>query len=324
VRSVVRLALALALWLAAGGAAAAPQREPELERQIAQVAATAGGVVGVSIVHLPSGRAAGHNAGVRFPTASTCKLPLAVALLRRVDAGTLRLDAPVEVRRADLRFFGADTVRRRFSRKTGLRLRVSELLDAMILDSDNTATDLLFRLVGGPAAVERTLRELQAPGIDVSRSEGEIADWLESHPPQTAARAFEEDPRDTTTPEAMTVFLARLKRRELLSPASTDLLLELMRRCRTGLDRLRAELPPGTVVYDKTGTLQRTASDVGLITLPDGTSLAISVYLKSSRRGIPAREKTIAAIARVAYDAFVPRPALASRLAFALPRRPGS
>src|SRR5262249_16376869 len=78
---------------------------------------------------------------------------------------------------------------------------------------------------------------------------------------------------------------------------------------KTGDRRIRALLPPGTQVFDKTGTAGRSANDVGLVRLPDGRELAIAIFVKSSTKPQEAREKTIAAIARAAYHGFVNPPA---------------
>src|SRR5262249_52732450 len=122
---------------------------------------------------------------------------------------------------------------------------------------------------------------------------------------QAAGLRFEKDPRDTATPSGMTRLLVRFSKGELLSKDSTELLRDALRRCKTGDRRIRALLPPGTQVFDKTGTAGRSANDVGLVRLPDGRELAIAIFVKSSTKPQEAREKTIAAIARAAYEGFV-------------------
>src|SRR5206468_7691735 len=84
-----------------------------------------------------------------------------------------------------------------------------------------------------------------------------------------AAKKFDADPRDTSTPDAMSGLLDRIHRKNLLKPETSDLLLDIMRRCRTGEARLRGLLPEGTEIAHKTGTIGGTTNDVGIITLPD-------------------------------------------------------
>ena len=118
--------------------------------------------------------------------------------------------------------------------------------------------------------------------------------------------AFENDPRDTSTPEAMTLLLTKLYTQPILKPGSKTLLLDIMKRCETGLARLKGALPPDTEVLHKTGTIGLTASDVGIITLPDNAGhIAISVFVKSSKKSGVMRERTIAEVTRTIYDYFL-------------------
>lgn len=305
----------------------------KLEGEIERISRKAGGVVGVSALHIESGRTVSQNSTLRFPMASTYKLPLALAVLHAVDEGKLKLDQKLPVTENDLREgMGIETLSKRW--KPGLTAPVSELLDLMITESDNGATDLLFTLVGGPAVVQSRLKALGLSGIDVNRTEQGIHFdllGLKSPPAERTcspgcvrsiqakvsaadkARArtlFEKDVRDTTTPAAMATLNSRLLKGELLSKKSTDFLLDAMKRCKTGDARLRALLPPGTEVFDKTGTVGRSTNDTGILTLPKGAGhLAIAVYVKSSPAESKVRERVIAEIARAVYDAFsVPGP----------------
>ena len=131
-----------------------------------------------------------------------------------------------------------------------------------------------------------------------------------------AACSFDADPRDTTTPGAMTALLEKIWSREAgISDASTQLLLEIMGNCRTGLKRLRGRLPCyGTDVIEvqhKTGSLGGRANDVGFVHLPNGHAFAISCYTKGlanfkdqSTTGelYADRERVIADMARACYD----------------------
>lgn len=112
-----------------------------------------------------------------------------------------------------------------------------------------------------------------------------LAKFATSATRQASYLAFENDPRDTSTPEAMTLLLTKLYTKPVLKPDTQTLLLDIMRRCETGLGRLKGALPPDTEVLHKTGTLGLTASDVGIITLPDNAGhVAISVFVKSSKK----------------------------------------
>ncbi|MGH9962181.1 MAG: class A beta-lactamase [Pyrinomonadaceae bacterium] len=304
---------------------------PRLEREIARLAKGAGGVVGASAVHLQTNRRVSLNGSERFPMASTFKVPIAVQLLTRVDKGEVQLDQMIQLQASDLHP-GSGTLTDLFN-QPGMALSVRNLMELMLLISDNSATDVCLRLAGGPEAVTARMRAAGINGIDVNRSTTRlIADWVgvTQLPPESewsqalfrklseavkpeerkaAAARFDADPRDTATPDAMLVLLERISRKDLLKPASAELLLDIMRRCRTGEARLKGMLPLGTEVAHKTGTIGGTTNDVGIVTLPENTgSVAIAVFVKSSDKEVSARERTIAEIARAVHDFFLFQP----------------
>ncbi|MEO6324259.1 MAG: class A beta-lactamase [Thermoanaerobaculia bacterium] len=342
--SPLTLALALALAatlttspaspLAAGEAPGDPSLT-KLGAEVDRISRKAHGVVGVRAVHLESGRAFSRNATVRFPMQSTFKEAVAITVLQQVEDGKLKLDQPVSVTENDLRpGLGSETLTKCW--KPGATFTVNELTDFMITESDNTATDLLMRMLGGPSAVQAQLTKLGLAGIDVSRTEQRMN--LDYHgvkelpaegacsiacmkrltaavprAEQDRARlAYESDPRDTATPEAMATLNARLMKGELLSKGSTERLLDLLRRCKTGKNRIRALLPSGTEVFNKTGTGGRSTNDVGIVTLPGGSHVALSVYVKASTQEGKQRERVIAEIARAVYQTFSAAPTAAA------------
>jgi beta-lactamase class A len=120
--------------------------------------------------------------------------------------------------------------------------------------------------------------------------------------------AYNDDPLDTTTPEAMTRFLAKVWRGGILSPASTALLFDIMSRAQTGHARIKGFLPKGTRVSQKTGTFTTgsTTGNVAVVHLPDGLGeLVITAYIKKDNRNIAERELVMANIGRAAYDYFL-------------------
>ncbi len=323
--------VALALISVAFPLAAQPGPQAVLERELSRLAVDGGGVAGVSAIHIESSRAVSMNGSDRFPMASTFKVPIAVQLLSRVDRGEVSLSQMVELRPSDLHP-GSGTLSQLFN-KPGVALSARNLLELMLLISDNSATDICLRLAGGASAVTGKMRELGIEGIDVSRSTAQlISDWvgLGALPDESqwspelfrklyaavtpeasraAAERFDRDPRDTATPEAMRGLLQRVYAKDLFKPETAELLLDIMRRCQTGDARLKGILPSGTEVAHKTGTIGGTTNDVGIITLPDdGGHVAIAVFIKSSPKDVEVRERTIAQIARSIYDFFLFQP----------------
>ena len=303
-----------------------------LEAEMTRLAAIAGGKVGVAAVHLETGREVVLNRGEPFPMASTFKVPVAVQLLTRVDSGQLRLDSMITLRPSDLHP-GSGTLTQLFD-DPGVSLSVRNLLELMLLISDNSATDIILRTAGGSAPVNARLRTLGVSGISVDRptlqliadavgvtnlppeSEltprafGALMRAVSSDAQKAAAEAFYKDKRDTSTPDGMAKLLESVWRGRALSKANTDLLLDIMRRCETGPNRIKGLLTPDIVVRHKTGTLGiGVANDVGIIDLPNGAGhLVLTVFVKESTRPAEMQERAIAQIARAAYDYFLFNP----------------
>jgi beta-lactamase class A len=243
-----------------------------------------------------------------------------------VDRGEVRLDQMVTLESRDLHP-GSGTLSTLFS-KPGVALSVRNLLELMLLISDNSATDIVLRLAGGPEAVTAKMRELGVTGIRVDRSTANlIADWrgaklppesdwsllafgiaLASVTPEQQSAAnirFDEDPRDTAQPRAMTDLLVQIYNKKLHKPETADLLLDIMRRCQTGEARIRGILPPDTTLAHKTGSIGGSINDVGIMTLPDGAGhVALSLFVKRGSN-TEKSERAIAQIARSIYDYFL-------------------
>ncbi|HEX6053171.1 MAG TPA: class A beta-lactamase [Gemmatimonadaceae bacterium] len=303
-----------------------------LESEITRLAAIAGGKVGVAAVHLETGREVVLNRGEPFPMASVYKVPIAVQLLTRVDSGTLRLDSMITLRPSDLHP-GSGTLTQLFD-NPGVSLSVRNLLELMLLISDNSATDIMLRTAGGGAAVNARMRALDVSGISVDRPTlnliadaigvknlppedkltpeafRELARGVSDDAEKAAAEAFYRDRRDTATPEGMARLLETIWRGRALSKANTDLLLDIMRRCETGENRIKGLLPPDVIVRHKTGTLGLgVANDVGIVELPNGAGhIALAIFVKESTRPTAMQERAIAQIARAAYDYFLFNP----------------
>jgi beta-lactamase class A len=246
--------------------AQAPQHLQPLEQRLAALATENPGEYGIAALDLASGETVSFNGARPFPMASTMKIAVAAAYLAQVDAGTRRLDDPI----------GGSTAR--------------ALMDAMIIRSDNRATDQLIAALGGPGAVDSWLRAHRLSGIRVDRT---IATLLSD-------RRDLSDIRDSSTPEAMLGLLRLIDRGDALSPGSRALLLDMMRRCATGSNRIRGLLPPGARVEHKTGTLNGYTGDVGFLTLPDGRRIAVVFFA----RGGSNRPGVISTAARAIYDGF--------------------
>jgi beta-lactamase class A len=250
----------------------------------ARIEHASGGRLGVTLRDSATGAQAGYRADERFPMCSTFKFLLAAAVLARVDAGRLALDRRLPVGAADLLEYAP--VSRRHVGAHGLS--VAEATEAALCWSDNTAANLLFPLVDGPAGLTAFIR---ASGDTLTRS-----DRIEPEMNRFAAG----DPRDTTTPAAMAANLQRIVLGDVLQPASRARLRGWLVGNRTGDARLRAGLPAGWAVGDKTGSNGvDTTNDIGLLWPPGGRApLLLAVYLQGSSVDAKARDALLAEVAR--------------------------
>jgi beta-lactamase class A len=150
-------------------ASTAPDPAPADPIVVAAQAAekASGATVGVSVLHLESGRAVSHRGGERFQMASVFKVPVAIATLDAVEKGKVRLDREVEILEKDRMEIGPLYE----EWKPGMRVTVARMVDVMLVDSDNTAADVLVAQLGGPPAVEKALVARGASGVKVSLDE---------------------------------------------------------------------------------------------------------------------------------------------------------
>ncbi len=277
-------ASALAVQAAWGkqGKTTAPLGEG-LEAAVARIERQAGGRLGVALHDAQGRRLAGQREDERFPMCSTFKFLLAGAILHEVDAGRLRLDRRVPIAASDL--LGNSPATEQHVGPQGMS--VGELCQATVIFSDNAAANLLFPLVGGPAGLTAFLR---ANGDVVTRT-----DRLE---PVMNDFAHGDD-RDTTSPAAMAGNLRRLLLGEVLKPASRARLTGWLRDNRTGGKRLRAGLPAGWQVGDKTGfNGEDTTNDVAILWPPGaGAPLLLATYLQGASVDPDGQNAALAAVA---------------------------
>lgn len=239
----------------------------------------------------------------RFPMQSVYKLPIALATLAAVDRGALRLDQRVDVGPADYVGNGQRSPLRD-AHPAGTTVTVEQLLALSTAESDGSACDVLFRLLGGPAAVQRHLDGAGIRGIRVRSTE------------KALGASLREQYDNWATPAGALTLLRALHAGRLLADTSQARLQRLLVETPTGPRRLKGRLPAGTIVAHKTGTsgtvrgITAATNDIGIITLPDGRHLAVAVFLTDSPMDEAAREGVIAAVARAAWDAALdtPRP----------------
>ncbi len=275
------------------------------------------GRTGVAIMRIDNGEwIMGKRMAELFPQQSVSKTWVALTILDLVDQGKVRLDQKVRITRDDLAVFH-QPIRDRVIANGSIEVTVMSLLEQAIIGSDNTANDSLLRTAGGPQAVQNFLvrKNLGAirfgPGERLMQSGIAGLDWRQEYslgrsfytarsavPLATRKAALDRylaNPVDGASPEAIVRALARLAKGELLSPASTRLILGIMSRTSSGPNRLKAGVPANWRFLHKTGTGQILPpvstgyNDIGIMTAPDGTRYAVAVMMGSTTSSIPQR-----------------------------------
>jgi len=265
-RRTLITALAAAPVLLPAVAGAAPIDQKALSSRINELERASGGRIGVAVLDTQDGRRFAWRGDERFRMCSTVKAPLSAAILRRVDQGRERLDRRVT--------FGPEVLMGNspiVEKHVQDGLTIGQLCEATITLSDNAAANLLFEALGGPSGGPAALtRFLRAIGDQTTRSD-RLEPALNGGAP--------DDPRDTTTPSAIVATWKALLLDDALSPASRQRLRDWLIANKTGDRRLRAGLPPGWRVGDKTGNNGKDiTNDVAIAWPPDRGPVLIAVF----------------------------------------------
>lgn len=307
----------------------------DFQRLLESFVEPTGGDLGFAMHHVESGEILSIRGAERFPMASTYKLPIALAVLDLVDRGELSLLKSVRLTPSSLRMGLGDGAMAKLIGTEGHDFTVRQLLERMIEDSDNVASDALLELIG-VAAVNARLSALGVEGIRVDRPEVELLfdfigapsaapseGWSMERlrerynsvtPAQRTAAmsAFLDDPRDTATPDAMLALLGKIHRNEVLQPVSAKRLMGHLTNCKTGNNRLRGQLPPDTVFAHRTGTSDSTdgitgvTNDLGILTLPGRKGHVLLVaFLRRAKGKMAEREAVLARIGRAVFERYV-------------------
>lgn len=270
--------------------------QSSLQTKFEQIAKNINGNVGVCALIIETGETISFNGDKRFPMQSVYKLPIAMAMLDKVDKGKFKLNQIIHIDKSEyIPKYAHSPIRDKFP--NGISLSIKEVIRYNIEESDGTACDVLLRLLGGPENADQYIHKLGITDIAISTTE------------------MAQQKNDTiqyqnwTTPKAMSQLLKIFYNTKSLSGKSKALLIDYMSVSSPWFDkRIKRLLPPSTTVVHKTGTsgtingLTRATNDVGIITLPNGKHLAISIFISDSYASKQNRELTIAKISRAAFD----------------------
>ncbi|MCY4106008.1 MAG: class A beta-lactamase-related serine hydrolase [Chloroflexi bacterium] len=262
---------------------------PPLTERLARIERESGCELGIHVLDLKTGEETALNADAIYPMASTFKVPILVTAFQQIAAGRLRLDDRRSLLDGDksrgsgiLPFFEA-----------GLNPSLQDLLTLMIIISDNTATDMVIELLGGPAAIESAMHALSVEPLsfryncrDLIRrlfppgdhSDEELTELAREMPyPADSLPAARDETNNTASPRAMTTLLHKMFAQEATDAAGWDAMVEILLQQQLK-QRLGRYLPPEVQVATKTGTILSTANDCGFFFLPNGAQIALTCY----------------------------------------------
>lgn len=255
---------------------------------LADLERDAGGRLGVCAIDTASGRVIEHRAGERFPFCSTFKAMLSAAVLAQSVERPGLLQQRVAYTKADLVNYSPVS-----EKHVGAGMTVAALCEAAIQYSDNSAANLLMKLIGGPSAVTAYARSIGDDAFRLDRWETELNTALPG------------DPRDTTTPAAMAASLRVLTLGDALPAAQRAQLVAWLRGNKVGDKRIRAGVPAGWAVGDKTGTGDYgTTNDAGVIWPTSRAPIVLAVYYTQTRADARAKDDVIASVARIVAQTF--------------------
>jgi len=269
-----------------------------LGAKIGDMLKTKSAIVGVSIAVSGDTATLNINNDFHYPMQSVFKFPIALAVLSEVDKGNLSLEQQISITKKELLPETWSPIREKFP--NGTTLTVGQIIEYTVAQSDNIGCDILLRLIGGTDTVESFLKANHFADISIKANEEEMH------------KSWDVQYQNWTTPAAMNKLLmdAYYNTNDLLSQESHDFIWKVMRETTTGGKRLRGQLPQHTVVAHKTGTsgaedgINAATNDVGVITLPDGRLIFISVLVADSREVAETNEQIIADIAKLTWDYF--------------------
>jgi beta-lactamase class A len=268
------------------------------KKDIQQIIQSVSGHVGVSVKHLETNDTLSVNGLRHFPMQSVYKFPLALAILDQVDKGKLSLEEKIRVAKDD--YFPTWSPLAKKYPDAGVDLPLKEILYFTASQSDNVGCDILFRLLGGPAVADRYVHGLGVKDIAIVNTEREMH------------QGWDVQFRNWSTPVAMTQLMELYYEGNILSKPSHDFLWNAMVETPVGAKRIRGMLPEGTIVAHRTGTgarndkgLAGAMNNSGIITLPDGKHVAITVYITQAIEEDRTLEEVIARISRRVYDYYV-------------------
>lgn len=270
-----------------------------LRNDIQEILSDKNAVVGVSIIGNNGKDTLSIHGDRKFPMQSVFKFHIALAVLSEIDKGKLSLDQKIEIGKDELVAEGFWSPLRDENPNGGI-FTIERLIQYAVSHSDNTACDVLIRLIGTPKTVEEYIKKSGVNAIQITFDEKDMqAKWENMFQNWTTPKAASE-----------TLKLFYENKSNLLSQSTYDFFWKTNKETTTGKNRIRGHLPKETVVAHKTGWsgtnketgITAAVNNIGVVFLPNGEYFIISVFVSESKEDIETNEKIIADIAKATYD----------------------
>lgn len=259
-----------------------------IHQEIKIIEQKSNGRLGVSAIDTETGQLIEYRSQERFPFCSTFKVMGVAAILKASMSDQSLLNQKIHYVKKDLVEYSPIT-----EKHVGDGMTVAELCHATLTTSDNTAMNLLMRILGGPEAVSHFARTIGDDRFNLMRWEPELNS------------AIPGEKEDTTTPKAMRVSIQKLLLGSVLDTKQKSLLQNWLIHNTTGDHRIRAGVPNQWIAADKTGTGgYGTTNDIGILYPPHCKPIVLVVYFTQKEKNAAANEAIIASVTKVLINQF--------------------
>lgn len=272
-------------------------QKAELKKEISKITEGKKATVAVSVLGIDFPfQYNNNNAEKKLPMQSVFKYHIALAVLDLVDQGKLSLDQKVFIKKSELLPNTWSPIREK-NPEGNFEMPISELIEYSVAMSDNVGCDVLLRLIGGPKVVHDFLISKGAKDTQIVYNE------------EIMQSAWKNQYENYTTMKSATRLLKDFYKGKILSKKSTEFLLAVMYRTSTGLNKIVEQLPKYAKVAHKTGSsgkndagLTGAENDIAIITLPNGKTYAIAIFVSDSMETWEVNCKMISDISKVVFE----------------------
>jgi len=260
-----------------------------IQKKLTELENSFDGRIGLYAINTANHQKIEHRSQERFPIQSTFKVLAVSAILKESATTPNLLEQKMLFQNKDLVSNSPVT-----EKHIPDGMKISELCAAAIMYSNNTATNLLLQKLGGPKNITAFARSIHDNQFRIDSWEPE----LNSDPHNII---------DTSTPKAMAKSLQKLTLGNVLTAPSRDKLIQWMKDNTTGNTRIRAGVPQGWVVADKTGTGADygISNDIAVIWPGKCSPLVMAIYTIQNKKDSVRRDEIIASVAHMVADEFI-------------------